>query len=383
MRDVIESVAKWISQGSTFALATVVSTSKSAPRPAGASMAVSADGEAVGSVSGGCVEGAVYQIAQEVIENGVPVLQRFGFSDNDALAVGLTCGGIIDVYIERITVDDFALVNDIINDIQVGKAVATATVIDHPNSAVIGRRLLVRSDATRGSLGDAKLDNAVSDDAQGLLASGETGVLLYGQHGERMETGTKVFISSYQPNPRMIIFGAIDFAAAVAKAGALVGFHVTVCDARRVFATRARFPAAHEVIVSWPHVYLQQEVDNMAIDNRTVICVLTHDPKFDVPVLDIALRLEGNVKPAYIGAMGSRKTHDDRTRRLYESGLVKQQLEELHSPIGLDLGGRTPEETAISILAEIISKRWHGTGHPLRDTSRPVHSHEFNDNVLG
>jgi xanthine dehydrogenase accessory factor len=373
MRDVIEALAEWTTRGETFALATVVSTSKSAPRPAGAAMAVSTAGEAVGSVSGGCVEGAVYQIAQDVIEDGTPVLQRFGYSDDDAVAVGLTCGGIIDVFVERVTKKSYPEIGTIIQDVQKGSPVATATVVEHDKPEMLGKRVVVWPAHAEGTLGITMLDHAVIDDARGLLASGESKVLAYGPSGERMETGTKVFVSSYQPKPRMIIFGAIDFAAAVARAGSMVGFHVTVCDARPVFATAARFPGADEVVVSWPHVYLQQEVSEGKVDNRTVICVLTHDPKFDVPVLDLALRLEGLCRPSYIGAMGSRKTHEDRLSRLLEAGVMERQLTELHSPIGLDLGGRTPEETAVSVVAEIIAKRWHGTGRPLRDSAGAVH----------
>lgn len=374
MRDVIEAVADWTTRGETFALATVVSTSKSAPRPAGAAMAVSTLGEAVGSVSGGCVEGAVYQIAQDVIEDGTPVLQRFGYSDDDAVAVGLTCGGIIDVFVERVTKESHSEIRTIIQDVQQGNPVATATVVEHDQPEMLGKRLVVWPGHAAGTLGSNMLDHAVAEDARGLLASGESTVLTYGPGGERMETGTKVFVSSYQPKPRMIIFGAIDFAAAVARAGSMVGFHVTVCDARPVFATAARFPGADEVVVSWPHVYLQQEVTEGKVDNRTAICVLTHDPKFDVPVLDIALRLEGSCRPYYIGAMGSRKTHEDRLNRLLEAGVIERQIADLHSPIGLDLGGRTPEETAVSVVAEIIAKRWQGTGRPLRDSAGAVHS---------
>lgn len=373
MRDVIEAVIPWVGRGDNFALATVVSTSKSAPRPPGASMAVGMQGEAVGSVSGGCVEGAVYQIGQDVIETGIPVLENYGYSDNVAFEVGLTCGGNIDVFVERINFESFPEILQVADDIQAGNPVAVATVIEHPDPEVLGSRLVVWPRRTAGTLGSSQFDHAVSDDARGLLASGESSVIMYGPDGERMESGTQVFVASYQPKPRMIIFGAIDFAGAVAKAGALVGFHVTVCDAREIFATTARFPGADEVIVSWPHVYLQQEIDRQAIDNRTVICVLTHDPKFDVPVLDIALRLEGVEKPAYVGAMGSRKTHLDRLSRLRDVGIDASQIAELHSPIGLNLGGRTPEETAVSVLAEIVAKRWNGNGVPLKCSDSAVH----------
>ena len=167
----------------------------------------------------------------------------------------------------------------------------------------------------------------------------------------------------------MLVFGAIDFAAAVARIGSFLGYRVTVCDARPVFATRKRFPDADEVVVDWPHRYLQAQVDAGAIDERTVICVLTHDPKFDVPALAVALALD----VAYVGAMGSRNTHDDRDRRLRAAGVTEDQMARLASPIGLDLGARTPEETAVSIAAEIVARRWSGAGGPLSGSSGAIH----------
>jgi xanthine dehydrogenase accessory factor len=182
----------------------------------------------------------------------------------------------------------------------------------------------------------------------------------------------RVFVWAFAPAPRMLVFGAIDFAAAVARVGDFLGYHVTVCDARPVFATNTRFPHADEVVVSWPHKYLKAEVDAGRVDRRTVICVLTHDPKFDVPVLEVALRLP---EVAYIGAMGSRRTHEDRLARLREAGLTDDEVARLSSPIGLDLGARTPEETAVSIAAEIIAGRWGGTGDRLSATDGRIHEH--------
>jgi xanthine dehydrogenase accessory factor len=177
-----------------------------------------------------------------------------------------------------------------------------------------------------------------------------------------------VFVHSFAPPPRMLVFGAIDFAAAVARVGKFLGYRVTVCDARGVFATPARFPDADEVIVDWPHRFLAKT----AVDTRTVICVLTHDPKFDIPVLEVALRTPAG----YVGAMGSRRTHADRLDRLREAGLSESELSRLRSPIGLDLGARTPEETAVSIAAELIRLRWGGTGQALTDTLGRIH-HEI------
>lgn len=366
MRDVLDDLLAAWSAGDTTGLATVVRTQRSAPRLPGAAMAVTSDGSVVGSVSGGCVEGAVFELAEEVVGTGRPVLEQYGISDDDGIAVGLTCGGIIDVFVESVSATSFPQLGRVAEDIKAGRPVALATVIEHPDAEWVGRRLVIRPDEVEGSLGGEMADHAVTDDARALLASGTTQILTYGPEGQRMDSGMTVFVSSFQPRPRMIVFGAIDFAAALARQGALVGYHVTVCDARPVFATRARFREADEVVVSWPHRYLQREVDAGRIDNRTVVCVLTHDPKFDVPVLDVALRLEGRDRPFYIGAMGSARTHVDRLERLRAVGLDDEHFEDFHSPIGLALGGRTPEETAVSIVAEIIALRNGGSGTQMR-----------------
>ena len=206
---------------------------------------------------------------------------------------------------------------------------------------------------------------------RGLLAAGRSAVLTYGPDGQRRGEGMEVFVAAHAPRPRMLVFGAIDFAAAVARQGAFLGYRVTVCDARPVFATAARFPGVDEVVVDWPHRYLAGQVAAGTIDAQTVICVLTHDPKFDIPVLEIALRLP---ELAYVGAMGSRRTHADRLDRLRAAGLTEAEVDRLHSPIGLDLGGRTPEETAVSVAAEIIAARWGGGGRPLAQTDGPIHA---------
>jgi xanthine dehydrogenase accessory factor len=203
-----------------------------------------------------------------------------------------------------------------------------------------------------------------------MLDHGTTGLLHIGPDGERRQDELTVFVQSFAPPPRMLVFGAIDFAAAVARVGKFLGYRVTVCDARPVFATHSRFPDADEVVVDWPHRYLQAQADAGELDERTVVAVLTHDPKFDVPVLQVALRLP----VAYVGAMGSRRTHLDRLDRLREAGMTDDELARLHSPIGLDLGARTPEETAISIAAEMIKLRWGGEGSPLSALSGPIHA---------
>ncbi|GAA4379075.1 XdhC family protein [Nocardioides caricicola] len=386
MRDVLPELMQWWRAGETVGVGTVVATFQSAPRPAGASMLVGPGGTAVGSVSGGCVEGAVYDLAESVVESGVPVLERYGVSDDDAFAVGLTCGGILDVYVEKVDRETFPELGEIADDIEAGRPVALATVIEHPDPSWLGRRLVVRPEPivphvsaastgvsatkTLGTIGSARADDAVHDDALGLLASGSNATLTYGPDGERRGEGMRVFVWAFAPKPRMLVFGAIDFAAAVARVGSFLGYHVTVCDARPVFATTSRFPEADEVVVDWPHRYLAAEAEAGRVDGRTVITVLTHDPKFDVPLLEVALRLP---EVAYVGAMGSRRTHDDRLARLREAGVDDKEIERLSSPIGLDLGARTPEETAISIAAEIIAGRWGGTGERLGTLPGRIH----------
>jgi xanthine dehydrogenase accessory factor len=378
VRDILSKVTKWWEAGETVGLATVVRTFRSAPRDPGAALAVSAEGEVTGSVSGGCVEGAVYELSLDVCETGHPVLQTYGVSDNDAFAVGLTCGGILDIFVEPIDQARFPELGEIASAVERGEPVAVATVIAGPGQ-IGARRVIWAGDATgenaaadgwhvgsSGTLGSGdRLDQAVDDDARGMLAQGLTGIRRYGEHGERRGDELSVFVNSFAPPPRMLVFGAIDFAAAVARVGKFLGYHVTVCDARKVFATPARFPDADEVVVEWPHRFLA----GTSVDARTVICVLTHDPKFDVPLLEVALRTPAG----YIGAMGSRRTHEDRLDRLREVGLTEDELARLRSPIGLDLGARTPEETAVSIAAELIQLRWGGTGTPLTDTEGRIH----------
>jgi xanthine dehydrogenase accessory factor len=378
VRDILDQIARWWDAGETFGLATVVQTFSSAPREPGAALAVSSDGEVIGSVSGGCVEGAVYELSGEVSAGGQAVLQRYGVSDDTAFSAGLTCGGIIDIFVERISKDGYPEFGDIAQAVRDRRPVAVATVVAGPGR--IGARRIVwpadqEREANRGrsaqprvteSLGSGdRLDQAVDDDARGMLAQGLTGVRNYGPDGERRLDDLSVFVQSFAPPPRMLVFGAIDFAAAVARIGKFLGYRVTVCDARPVFATSARFPDADEVVTDWPHRYLA----GVTTDERTVICVLTHDPKFDVPLLEVALR----VPAAYIGAMGSRRTHDDRLDRLREVGMSEAELARLRSPVGLDLGARTPEETAVAIAAELIQLRWGGSGQPLTITNGRIH----------
>ena len=277
MRDILNKVTKWWEAGETFGLATVVRTFRSAPRDPGAALAVSPDGEVIGSVSGGCVEGAVYELSMDVSQTGNPVLQTYGVSDDDAFAVGLTCGGILDIFVEPVNQARFPELGEIAAAVERGEPVAVATVIGGPGQ--IGARRVIWGRAApdqtntaqagsdepddgwhagaSGTLGSgARLDAAVDDDVRGMLAQGLTGIRRYGAHGERRGDELSVFVNSFAPPPRMLVFGAIDFAAAVARVGKFLGYHVTVCDARQVFATKSRFPDADEVIVEWPHRFL-------------------------------------------------------------------------------------------------------------------------------
>jgi xanthine dehydrogenase accessory factor len=368
VRDVAEQLQSWIESGQRFGLATVVGVSGSSPRPPGAAMAVDVLGEAVGSVSGGCVEGALYELAGQVLEDDQAVLETYGISDETAFSVGLTCGGILDVLVQPVGDRERELLRGVLERVQADEPVALATVIGGP--APLGALLAVTPEGAVGTLGAEGLDVAVVDDARGMLAQGQTGTRHYGPHGERRVDEVAVFVQAFTPPPRMIVFGATDFAGAVARAGVFLGYRVTVCDARPVFATARRFPEAHEVVCDWPHRYLTAELEAGRVDVRSALCVLTHDPKFDVPLLEVALR-----SPAgYIGAMGSRRTHDDRQAKLRETGVSDAELLRLHSPIGLDLGARTPEETAVSIAAEIVRERWGGTGRPLGETEGTIHN---------
>ncbi|MER5532690.1 XdhC family protein [Streptomyces mirabilis] len=363
MREILPALERWYAAGSPFGLATVVTVSRSAPRDPGAAMAVGPGDEVVGSVSGGCVEGAVFELAQEVVASGEARLETFGYSDEDAFAVGLTCGGEITLLIRRVTPAEDPSFAAVADSVAAGRPVTVATVIEGP--APLGATLAVWPDDVAGSLGSTGLDVAVTADARGELAQGTTIRRHYGPHGERREDAVTVFLHSFAPPPRMLVFGAIDYAAAVARIGDFLGYRVTVCDARPVFATAKRFPAGVEVVVDWPHRYLR----GTTTDARTVICVLTHDPKFDVPLLEEALRRPA----AYIGAMGSRRTHDDRRKRLIDAGLSEGELSRLRSPVGLDLGARTPQEVAVSVAAEIVALRWGGSGAPLTATGGAIH----------
>ncbi|TVL90529.1 XdhC family protein [Streptomyces sp. SAJ15] len=368
MLEIAGELHRWLGQRRDFAVATVVAVGGSAPRQPGATLAVDGEGSAVGSVSGGCVEGAVYELCRRTLKHGAGCVERFGCADEDAFAPGLTCGGVVDILLTPVSAGSPVreVLAAAVAAVMRGDAVAVARIAEGP-AELMGRALVVRRDGLyQGGLGGpAEVDRAVADAARALLDAGRTGTVEIGADVSRSGRPLTVFVESSLPAPRMIAFGAVDFASALARVGKFLGYHVTVCDARPVFATRLRLPAADEIVVQWPHTYLA----STDVDGRTVLCVLTHDAKFDVPLLELALRLP----VAYVGAMGSRRTHEDRDRRLREVGVTERELARLHSPIGLDLGARTPEETALSIAAEIVAHRRGGGGASLTGARTPIH----------
>jgi len=314
VKDVLATIEQWFAQGSRVATAVVVETERSTPRPPGAVFAVSDAGEVAGSVSGGCIEGAVYQEAREVLAGGPPRLRSYGITDAQALEVGLPCGGTVHVFVDLLDPDLFA---ELAEAIRAERPVALEIALD---AAVPGRARLVEADAGGGA---------------------ETAIV-------EVE-GRRVFVASYAPRPRMYVFGATAHGAAVARLGRFLGYRVTVCDARARFVTAERFPHADELAAEWPDRFLA----GAQVDERTAVVVLTHDHKFDVPLLQEAL-----ASPAgYIGALGSRRTTAERAELLREAGVADEDIERIHAPIGLSIGARSPEEIAIAIAAELVSVR--------------------------
>jgi xanthine dehydrogenase accessory factor len=361
--DIAAELGEWCAQGRDFAVATVVSVAGSAPRQPGAALAVDAEGAAVGSLSGGCVEGAVYELCREALDSGEPALASFGPDADDPFLAQLTCGGTIDVLVTPVCGPARRTVGPVLR----GERAALARAVEGP-ARTLGRPLLVRPDGSwEGSLGGgAALDAAAAAEVRAVLGSGRRWArVAVGADGGRCGRPVTLFVEACTEPPRLLVFGAIDFAAALAGVGRFLGYRVTVCDARPVFATAERFPDAHEVVVDWPHRYLR----DTATDDRTAICVLTHDARFDVPLLTRALALPA----AYVGALGSRRTHADRMARLRAEGVPERQLARLRSPIGLDLGARTPQETAVSIAAEIVAAAHGGSGLPLTGGAMPIH----------
>jgi xanthine dehydrogenase accessory factor len=371
MLNILEpALQKW-RLGARLGITTVIRTHGSAPLPVGFSQMTTVSGEVIGSVSGGCVESAVYEANMACLEGAAPTLNVFGFGDTDAWEVGLTCGGTLETFTELIDATTLPWLEELTEAKRTGSALALVTVVASEATEIRpGSKLLVRADTVAGSLGSDGLDARAVTRARAAIGENRHEVIELGSDPGK---SISAFVEVFSAKPRLIIFGAVDFAAALAEAGAFLGYQVTVCDAREVFLTKERLPGAHELVSQWPHRYLAAEVGTGRVDERTALCVLTHDAKFDVPLLEVALRLPtGN----YVGALGSRRTHLERHARLVATGLDEEELARLHSPIGLDLGAVTPAETAVSIMAEIIAFRSGRTGASLRTTRGAIHGTE-------
>jgi xanthine dehydrogenase accessory factor len=348
VQEIADDIRRWRASGEPFALATVIATRRSAPRPIGSTLGVSAAGELVGSVSGGCVENEVYGNAQEILAGGAPRMLTYGISDDLALGVGLPCGGEIDVFVAK---SDAAVLDRLVRAVEQEEWAVRFTVIDgEPAGAEL---LVLESGETVGS-GPPEL----AQHTQELIRGGRSQVL-------ELEDRT-VFCDVLGPPPRLVVYGAVDTAEALCRAAKGVGWRAIVADARGKFATRERIPSADEVIVAWPDEALAQ----IAPDHATAIVVLTHDDKFDVPALKTALESEA----FYVGALGSRRNQERRRERLLEAGVGESELDRMSGPCGLDIGAISPSETAVSILAEILARRAGREGGPLKGARGRIHA---------
>jgi xanthine dehydrogenase accessory factor len=373
VRELLGDIDRWRAAGQRVAIARVVDIEGSGPRDEGATVAANETGEIAGAVSGGCVESVVIDTARQTIETGEPKLIEFHPADDEELGVvvGLTCGGTIRVFVEPLT-------DELVEAVRTPGPVAIATVTEGDG---IGRHLVCRPDRPpTGSLGHPDLDRAVGIDAGGDLGSARSGTRRYrGGPGacaggvsldaEAHPAHVSVFVHSFAVPPRMLVVGAVDFTSALVRMAKFLGFAVTVCDPRAAFATEIRFPDADEVTVGQPDQCLLDMHAADPLGPEDAVCILTHDHRFDVPAITAAVGTEAG----YIGVMGSRRTHAQRVERLKNAGLTGDQIDRLMAPIGLDLGGRTPEETAIAICAEIVALRAGRTAPHLRDTSGPIH----------
>ena len=353
-KTVIDTIDEWVASGERVAVATVVDTKKSAPQPPGTKMALGSGGRIAGAVSGGCVEGAVVEVAERVIGGGAPALLHYGVADDDAWDVGLPCGGEVSVFVEA-----YGGLQERFHGLsRSGARAALVTAIDG-DIPELGAKLLVLADGAReGSLGDARLDGAAVE-----LAS----EALWTERSEHVSTDdAELFIDVVAPPPRLIVFGAVDFAAQLAEVAVLAGWRAFVIDPRARFATAERFPAAERVIASWPVEGLAQLEP---LDRSCAVAVLTHDPKLDDAALAAALASEAG----YIGAMGSRRAQERRRDRLLAAGVAEDDLRRICAPIGLDLGALTAAETALSIMGEITALRRGRTGGRLSEARGRIH----------
>ncbi len=363
MDEILEKLETWRDQGNDVAVATVVKTSGSTPRGEGAKLLVRGDGEMAGSVSGGCVETDVALHAQEVLQAGAPRLVSYGISDEMGISVGLACGGSIEVLIEpgqraqtAVASDgDLGPVADLVRQ-EVPVAVAVGTVLRPEN--LIGRRAWFARGELNGSLGDSAIDAAFVAAAERLLRTGQSKTQTA---RDSDDNEVELFIDTYPAPPTLLIFGGVHVAIPLTKFAKILGYRVHVIDPRGVFATEERFADADELFIERPEDYLART----EVNENTYVVVLTHDPKFDEPVLKHVL----NTRASYVGAIGSRKTNQDRMARLEREGVSRDLLARIHSPIGLDIGSQVPEEIALAVIAEVVAARYGKAGTPLRDTA--------------
>ena len=343
MRDLLGDLDRWRERGERVALARVVATRRSAPRPVGAKLAVSEGGELAGSVSGGCVENEVYEAARDVLGGGAPRLLTYGISDDLALSVGLPCGGEIDVWVDQPTWEELDELATIARDDR--HAVLLIDLED-------GSRRLVRQ--------------GEGEETDDLIRAGQSKIVEAG--------GRRLFADVYGPPPRLFVYGAVDTAEALCAAGKAVGWRTIVADARGKFATRERIPSADELLVAWP----EEALAAVRPDHVTAIVVLTHDDKFDVPLLVGALSGDA----FYVGALGSRRNQERRRGRLLEAGVDESALDRISGPAGLDIGAHSPAETAVSILAEIMAVRAGRDGGLLKEAAGRIHAERPSENSV-
>ena len=349
MIDLLTTIEEWFAAGEQVAVATVIRVEGTAPRPVGARMVVSSGGRMAGSVSGGCVETTVYQEMADLLDGGSPRTLHFGITEDMIWDVGLACGGTIDVYIQVLEPE---LVAAFAKRVGQGEPVALVAFLEGEHA---GDTALVIPEGT-----DLGPDSgpAAALAAEMLAARAERGAI------HEIAPGTSVYIEPFLPPPVLVIAGGVHVAIPLARFGKELGFRVVVVDPRQKFANRERFPEADQVLVTWP----DEALAGLEVGETAYIVLLTHDPKIDEPTLAAALKTEA----AYIGAIGSRKTHADRYERLEKWGVTREQLDRVYSPVGLDLGGSTPEETALSIMAEVVAVKNGRTGGSLRDASGPI-----------
>lgn len=355
--------ADWLAEGRRVVAATLVERIGSAPLDPGAEMVVDDTGRVEGTVTGGCVESALVTEAELVLGGGGPRRVAYGISDDEAAGVGLMCGGTVSVFVHELSAATRPALVAATDAVEAGLPAALATLLDGPAA---GAKLAVLPEETVGTLGGPpKLDAAVTREARGFVDEGVSRIRSYGAGGEVMGAELDVYVQSFAPPPELVIYGAIDYSVAVARLARQLGYRVTICDARAPFARGRRFTEAADVVVDWP----DRDLAGRALGPRDVVLVFTHDPKFDEPALLGALRSGAG----YVGALGSRRTQAERAQRLRAAGLAEEQLARLHAPCGLDLGARTPEESAVSILAEVVAARTGRSGESLRDTRGPIH----------